>query len=198
MKKSVQRVFLIGFVFVLALSGMAASPVTKPKPPAIKIVIDADTGVDDAAAIAYLLSNPSKVNILGITAVAGNTTVENAANNDLILLDTAQRTDIPVVVGAAGPLVLAASHQGMFVHGPDGFWFTSYNFPPHDLSVLSHDAPGFLCSHAQAGVTLLALAVFGGIKGRFTGVPVVRASLQTCIIGGLAAAAAFAIARWIS
>jgi len=157
MKKSVQRVFLIGFVFVLALSGMAASPVTKPKPPAIKIVIDADTGVDDAAAIAYLLSNPSKVNILGITAVAGNTTVENAANNDLILLDTAQRTDIPVVVGAAGPLVLAASHQGMFVHGPDGFWFTSYNFPPHDLSVLSHDAPGFLCSHAQAGVTLLAL-----------------------------------------
>jgi VIT1/CCC1 family predicted Fe2+/Mn2+ transporter len=47
-------------------------------------------------------------------------------------------------------------------------------------------------------VTLMALAVFGGIKGRFTGVPVVRSALQTSIIGGLAAAAAFAIARWIS
>ena len=47
-------------------------------------------------------------------------------------------------------------------------------------------------------VTLLALAVFGGTKGRFTGVPVIRSALQTCIIGGLAAAAAFAIARWIS
>lgn len=47
-------------------------------------------------------------------------------------------------------------------------------------------------------VTLLALAVFGGIKGRFTGVPVVRSALQTSIIGGLAAAAAFGIARWIS
>jgi VIT1/CCC1 family predicted Fe2+/Mn2+ transporter len=47
-------------------------------------------------------------------------------------------------------------------------------------------------------VTLLALAVFGGIKGRFTGAPLLRSSLQTCIIGGLAAAAAFAIARWIA
>ncbi len=47
-------------------------------------------------------------------------------------------------------------------------------------------------------VTLAALAIFGGIKGRFTGVPVLRSALQTSIIGGLAAAAAFGIARWIS
>jgi len=47
-------------------------------------------------------------------------------------------------------------------------------------------------------VTLAALAMFGGIKGRFTGVPVIRSALQTSVIGGLAAAAAFAIARWIS
>lgn len=47
-------------------------------------------------------------------------------------------------------------------------------------------------------VTLLALAVFGGIKGRFTGVPVFRSALQTSVGGGLAAAAAFGIARWIS
>lgn len=47
-------------------------------------------------------------------------------------------------------------------------------------------------------VTLLALAVFGGIKARFTGVPVLRGGIQTTLIGGLAAAAAFAIARFIS
>jgi vacuolar iron transporter family protein len=47
-------------------------------------------------------------------------------------------------------------------------------------------------------VTLAALAVFGGIKGRFTGVPVLRSALQTSVIGGLAATAAFGIARWIS
>ena len=50
----------------------------------------------------------------------------------------------------------------------------------------------------SALVTLIALAVFGGVKGRFTGVPVVRSALQTSMIGGLAAAAAFGIARWIS
>lgn len=47
-------------------------------------------------------------------------------------------------------------------------------------------------------VTLVALAVFGGVKGRFTGVPVLRSGLQTTVTGGLAAAAAFGIARWIS
>jgi VIT1/CCC1 family predicted Fe2+/Mn2+ transporter len=50
----------------------------------------------------------------------------------------------------------------------------------------------------SASVTLIALALFGGIKGRFTGVPVLRSALQTTVIGGLAAAAAFGIARWIS
>jgi VIT1/CCC1 family predicted Fe2+/Mn2+ transporter len=50
----------------------------------------------------------------------------------------------------------------------------------------------------SAAVTLVALALFGGIKGRFTGVPVLRSALQTTLIGGLAAAAAFGIARWIS
>ena len=47
-------------------------------------------------------------------------------------------------------------------------------------------------------VTLIALGVFGAIKGRFTGVPIVRSGLQTALIGGLAAAAAFLIARWIA
>ena len=47
-------------------------------------------------------------------------------------------------------------------------------------------------------VTLIALGVFGGIKGRFTGVPVLRAATQTVVTGGLAAAAAFMIARWVS
>lgn len=47
-------------------------------------------------------------------------------------------------------------------------------------------------------VTLVALAVFGGVKGKFTGVPVLRGAAQTTVTGGLAAAAAFGIARWIA
>ena len=47
-------------------------------------------------------------------------------------------------------------------------------------------------------ITLVALAVFGYIKGRYTGAPPLRSSVQTTLVGGLAAAAAFAIARLIS
>ncbi len=47
-------------------------------------------------------------------------------------------------------------------------------------------------------VTIVALTVFGYIKGRFTGTSPIRSALQTVLIGGLAAAAAFALARAIS
>jgi VIT1/CCC1 family predicted Fe2+/Mn2+ transporter len=47
-------------------------------------------------------------------------------------------------------------------------------------------------------VTLIALIVFGYVKGRFTGAQPVRSAAQTAVIGGLAAAAAFVIARAIA
>lgn len=47
-------------------------------------------------------------------------------------------------------------------------------------------------------VTLVALGVFGAVKGRFTGVPWRRSATQTTLVGGAAAAAAFAIAKWIA
>ena len=50
----------------------------------------------------------------------------------------------------------------------------------------------------SVAITLLALAIFGYVKGRFTGAPPVRSSIQTLLIGGLAAGAAFVIARAIS
>jgi len=65
-------------------------------------------------------------------------------------------------------------------------------------------SPYMLSTHAHAalrssvGVTLTALAVFGYIKGRYTGTKPLRTALQTVLIGGLAAAAAFLIARAIS
>lgn len=49
----------------------------------------------------------------------------------------------------------------------------------------------------SVGVTLLALLIFGAIKGKFTGQSPIKSGLQTAIVGGLAAAAAFLIARWV-
>ena len=51
---------------------------------------------------------------------------------------------------------------------------------------------------ASVCVTLLALAVFGAVKARFTGIPVLRGALQTTVTGGLAAGAAYGIAALIS
>jgi VIT1/CCC1 family predicted Fe2+/Mn2+ transporter len=50
----------------------------------------------------------------------------------------------------------------------------------------------------SVAVTLVALALFGYVKSQFTGTGPVRGALQTVLIGGLAAAAAFAIARIIA
>jgi len=50
----------------------------------------------------------------------------------------------------------------------------------------------------SAGLTLAALFVFGAVKGRFTGTPAMRSGGQTLLIGGLAAGAAFVIAKLVS
>ncbi len=51
---------------------------------------------------------------------------------------------------------------------------------------------------ASVAITLIALAVFGYVKGHFTGAPPLRSSVQTVLIGGVAAGVAFMIARAIS
>ena len=119
------------------------------------IFIDADPGVDDAVAIAWLLEEPS-ANIIGISTVAGNTTVEDATRNTLSLLEVAERTDIPVTIGAAAPLEFPLSRVGIFVHGPDGIWGAQQ---PQDLSDIPTDAPAAIAEAARDNpdMTLLAL-----------------------------------------
>lgn len=50
---------------------------------------------------------------------------------------------------------------------------------------------------ASVAVTLVALFIFGYVKGRMTGISPIRGGMQTVIIGGLASAAAFTLAKWI-
>src|SRR6201999_4200175 len=63
----------------------------------------------------------------------------------------------------------------------------------------------YLLSHTMADalrvsiiITLIALLIFGGLKGRFLGSPVIRSAIQTMLIGGLAAGAAFTLARLLN
>ena len=84
----------------------------------MKIIIDTDPGQDDAAAIMLALGSP-EIELLGITAVAGNVPLELTARNARIVCEMSGRTDIKVYAGADRPLgrqLVTAEH----VHGKTG------------------------------------------------------------------------------
>lgn len=85
----------------------------------LKMIIDTDPGVDDALAILYAALHP-EIELLGLTTVFGNVTVEQATRNALYLLERAG-LDLPVAEGAAIPLVQEPSTPSHHVHGPEGF-----------------------------------------------------------------------------
>ncbi|WP_375387188.1 nucleoside hydrolase [uncultured Amnibacterium sp.] len=97
---------------------MVVPPPRSPDPAKQWIVVDTDTGIDDAHSLLYLLAQPD-VEILGITAVYGNTVVEGAVRNIGTVLEIAGRTDIPIFLGASAPIEGEAS-IAWFVHGHDG------------------------------------------------------------------------------
>jgi inosine-uridine nucleoside N-ribohydrolase len=152
----------------------------------LKLIVDTDAGVDDAAAIAWLLSlPPQEVEILGITTVRGNTSPEYAANNVLTLLDAAGRTDVPVMIGSE-PLDKAPSQYSMSLHGPDGLWYVGFQ-NPHDLSGLSNNVPKFYRQQAVAhpGATILALGPLSNIAKAIQQYPdEMRQVGQIIVVGG--------------
>ncbi len=83
-----------------------------------KIIIDTDPGQDDAVAILLALASP-ELEVLGITAVAGNVPLALTQRNARMVCELAGRPDIPVFAGATRPMVrklVTAEH----VHGKTG------------------------------------------------------------------------------
>lgn len=83
-----------------------------------KIIIDTDPGQDDAVAILLALAS-DEIQVLGITAVAGNVPLNLTQKNARIVCELADRPDIPVFAGADCPLrhkLVTAEH----VHGKTG------------------------------------------------------------------------------
>ena len=84
-----------------------------------KIIIDTDPGQDDAVAILLALASPEEIEVLGITAVAGNVPLALTAKNARIVCELAGRPDVPVYAGCDRPLgrkLVTAEH----VHGKTG------------------------------------------------------------------------------
>ncbi|XP_074520912.1 inosine-uridine preferring nucleoside hydrolase-like [Halichoeres trimaculatus] len=83
-----------------------------------KVIIDVDTGVDDAQAIMMALAAPN-LDILAITCTHGNTSLDNACKNTLRVLKTCNREDIDVHRGCHEPMLRLTRRAGDF-HGKDG------------------------------------------------------------------------------
>ena len=83
-----------------------------------QMILDVDTGIDDALALMLAVRHPG-VNLRAVTCVAGNASLEQVVRNTLMVLDAAGAGPVPVAAGANRPL-LADAHPAAHVHGMDG------------------------------------------------------------------------------
>jgi len=84
-----------------------------------KVILDVDTGVDDAVAVILALRSP-ELEVLGITTVTGNVDVGTATRNTLHVLELLDRADVPVCPGARGPVTPGTWSVGERFHGAGG------------------------------------------------------------------------------
>src|SRR3954462_4112775 len=87
-------------------------------PRSLPVVLDVDTGVDDACALLLAAQHPG-LDLVAVTCVAGNAGVDDVVANTLTVLQAAGRPDVPVARGAARPLLEPVRHA-RHVHGEDG------------------------------------------------------------------------------
>ncbi len=83
------------------------------------IIIDCDPGQDDAVALFLAMASPDELEILGITAVAGNVPLALTERNARMMCDVANRQDIPVFAGCAKPMLRDAI-SAEYIHGETG------------------------------------------------------------------------------
>lgn len=88
----------------------------------MKMILDIDTGIDDALAIAYAVGSPG-VELIGVTGTYGNVLMETGVANDLAILDLLGQSGVPVHRGlphASGKDGFEVLPISAFIHGDDG------------------------------------------------------------------------------
>jgi inosine-uridine nucleoside N-ribohydrolase len=107
---------------------------------ATKILLDCDPGHDDAIALLLALASP-ELELLGVTTVAGNQTLDKTTANAIRVLEFAGRAEIPVAAGADRPLV-REQYVAAYVHGETGL--DGPDLPPPQGAPLDRHAVDFL------------------------------------------------------
>ncbi|MFL5917182.1 MAG: nucleoside hydrolase [Gaiellaceae bacterium] len=123
---------------------------------ATKILLDCDPGHDDAIALMLALASP-ELELLGVTTVAGNQTLQKTTANAIRLLEFAGR-EVPVAAGAERPLVrepvvASAVHGDTGLDGPD--------LPPPQSGPLEQHAVDFLADKIREHGGALTLVPTG-------------------------------------
>src|SRR5215510_3126839 len=148
---------------------------------ATRVLLDCDPGHDDAMAILLALASP-EVELIGVTTVAGNQTLDKTTRNALVTLEIAGRSDIPVAVGAEAPLrreLRTAAH----VHGETGL--DGPELPEPSARPVDAQAADFLAALIEPGVVLVPTAPLTNLALMFERHPEVRERLERIVwMGG--------------
>jgi purine nucleosidase len=125
----------------------------------IPLIIDCDPGVDDAIALLLAFAAPDALELIGITTVAGNVGLDLTTRNARVIRQIAGRETVPVLAGAARPLVRPPIDADHF-HGESGLG-TLEVFEPADPAQ-DEDAAAFIVEQVmRRPAQTVTLAVTG-------------------------------------
>ena len=147
-----------------------------------KVLLDVDPGCDDAVALGLALAS-DELDVVGVTTVAGNTTVDNATRNALAVLTLFGRTDVPVAAGCGRPLAheLKTAED---IHGEGGI---TGDLPEPTAEPVSTDAPAFIREQATEhdDLTLVGLGPLTNVAVALMGDPDLPERLdEIAVMGG--------------
>ncbi|WP_085992234.1 nucleoside hydrolase [Oceanobacillus senegalensis] len=128
------------------------------------IILDVDTGIDDALALAYAVHSP-ELNILGVTTTFGNTSVSEATRNTLQLLQLLGAENIPVFHGVEETFTgRKPAEKTTWIHGENGLG--NAQLPPARKQVENMKAHDFLISTVHSypnDITIITTANQGNL-----------------------------------
>lgn len=121
------------------------------------VLLDCDPGHDDAIALLLALASP-EIDLLAVTTVAGNQTLEKTTANALRVLEFVGRTDIAVAAGADRPLV-RDRFVAAYVHGESGL--DGPKLPPPSTSAVDAHAVDFIAERLRMSPSRVTLVPTG-------------------------------------
>ncbi|MFD1449549.1 nucleoside hydrolase [Oceanobacillus sojae] len=146
-----------------------------------KVILDCDPGHDDAFAIMLAAKH---LDVLGITTIGGNGTLENVSSNALKVLEVIDRADIPVYAGHEGPLVNQLVTAPQF-HGETGM--DGPVLPDPTVKIQEQHAVDFIIETVLANkdITLIATGPLTNIASAINKKTEILENIkEICIMGG--------------